>query len=120
MSAALLKTRSRRLGKPEGRVRCKTHLRWVAGQPCCVCGRRDVQVHHLTCGPEAKARGLKAGDDQTVPLCILHHDPNSAISLHHAGDERAWWARFRLNPIAIAAEMWRASRAGTDLLGQQR
>ena len=45
-------------------------------------------------------------DEFTVPLCNGHHD-----SLHHTGDERAWWARHGiLDPLKFAARLWAASR----------
>jgi hypothetical protein len=106
----LAKTLSRPVGAVKtSRVRDKRHLAYVASWPCCVpaCGLEGVQVHHLTCGPEPKARGLKAGDDQTVPLCRGHHD-----SLHARGDERAFWAEVGFDAIAYAAQLWAESRAG--------
>jgi len=55
------------------RIRSKPHMAYVASLPCIVCGWHEVQVHHLTCGREAKARGLKASDSATLPLCAADH-----------------------------------------------
>lgn len=90
------------------RVRSRRHLDWVATLCCAVPGcpiaHRDTVVpHHLTCGPEPKARGLKASDIWTVPLCYRHHGPGVAGSLHERGDERAWWADKGLDPIVMAS-----------------
>ena len=42
-------------GEPK-RVRCKEHLRFVASQPCLICGRSPSHAHHLR---YAQSRGLK-------------------------------------------------------------
>jgi hypothetical protein len=86
------------------RLRDKAHLAFVASQPCLVCGRRPAQAHHLRFAQQ-RALGLKVSDEFTVPLCNGHHD-----SLHHTGDERAWWARNGiLDPLKMAARLWAAS-----------
>jgi hypothetical protein len=55
------------------RVRSKEHLRYVATQPCVICGRTPSHPHHLR---HAQPRGLalKVSDEFTVPLCAIHHD----------------------------------------------
>ena len=87
--------------KPE-RHRCQAHLKWVATIPCIACTNGNItperyrtgevvaQAHHLTIA-QPKARGMRAGDQWVLPLCQRHHDPNTPGSLHHAGNERAWW-----------------------------
>lgn len=58
----------------------KEHLLFVSRQECFVknCGGSEcngpIQVHHLL-KPSDKKKGLsfKAGDDQTIPLCMHHH-----------------------------------------------
>ena len=89
----------------EQRVRDKAHLAFVANEPCLVCGRRPAQAHHIRFA-QPSALGLKVSDEFTVPLCNGHHD-----SLHHTGDERAWWARHGiLDPLKLASRLWEASR----------
>ena len=89
----------------EKRVRDKAHLAFVANEPCLVCGRRPAQAHHIRFA-QPSALGLKVSDEFTVPLCNGHHD-----SLHHTGDERAWWARHGiLDPLKFASRLWEASR----------
>ena len=62
------------------RARSKTHLVWVADQPCEVCQADDVQAHHLlTAQPKAMSR--KAGYQWVVPLCCFHH-----AMLHSVGE----------------------------------
>ena len=54
------------------RIRCKEHLRFVASQPCLICGRVPSHAHHVR---YAQSRGLslKVSDEFTVPLCAIHH-----------------------------------------------
>ena len=92
------------------RLRSAKHMAFVGSLRCSVCPRANAtQVHHLTCGPELKARGLKASDCWTVPLCHAHHDAQSMGSVHHAGDETAWWNSKERDPIEIAATLWAMS-----------
>jgi hypothetical protein len=82
------------------RVRSKEHLRFVAQQPCLICGRTPAQAHHLR---YAQPRGLalKVSDEFTVPLCAIHHSEN-----HATGDERRWWQERKIDPLSVAAELW--------------
>jgi hypothetical protein len=118
MSDGLLlsKTRSRRQDKKPGRIRSEQHLRWVASLPCAIagCPNRDAQAHHLTCGPEPKARGLKASDCWVLPLCVIHHS-----ALHMRGDERAWWASQNFEPLPCCALLWALSVAAGRWKGFQ-
>jgi DNA recombination protein Rad52 len=90
------------------RFRDKTHLQFVASQPCLICGRHPSHAHHLTF---AQSRGLsmKVSDEYTVPLCAVHHD-----DLHRNGPEPAWWGTRNLDPISVAAEFWNQSRQKVD------
>lgn len=51
----------------------KQHLQYVASQPCMICGHRPVQAHHLLMPNTGFRGGVKAGDDDSVPLCFKHH-----------------------------------------------
>ena len=55
------------LSEPK-RIRSKEHLRFVARQPCLICGRSPSHAHHVR---YAQSRGLalKVSDEFTVPLC---------------------------------------------------
>lgn len=83
------------------RQRSKAHLAYVGAQPCCAgtCYGGPVQVHHVTYA-QPRARGLKVSDAYTVPTCLRHHLEA------HAGDERAFWRRFGIDPLAVAEELW--------------
>ena len=54
------------------RERDRNHLRFVASQPCLVCGRSPSDPHHIKFA-EQRAMGRKVSDRFTVPLCRLHH-----------------------------------------------
>ena len=86
------------------RLRDKAHLKFVASQPCLVCGRQPTDPHHLRFA-QPRAMGLKVSDEFTVPLCRGHHR-----QLHQAGDERTWWERLQLNALEIARGLWEQSR----------
>jgi hypothetical protein len=86
------------------RIRSKEHLRFVATQPCVICGRTPAHAHHIR---YAQPRGLslKVSDEFTVPLCAIHHSEN-----HATGDERRWWQERKIDPLTVAAELWRKRR----------
>jgi recombination DNA repair RAD52 pathway protein len=86
------------------RVRSKEHLRFVAGQPCLICGRTPAHAHHIRYA-QAKGVALKVSDEFTVPLCAIHHSQN-----HATGDERRWWQERKIDPVAIAHQLWTQSR----------
>jgi Protein of unknown function (DUF968) len=54
------------------RQRDREHLRFVAKQPCLVCGRQPCDPHHLRF---AQQRGVaqKVSDEFALPLCRAHH-----------------------------------------------
>ena len=86
------------------RIRCKEHLRFVASQPCVICGRLPSHAHHVR---YAQSRGLslKVSDEFTVPLCAIHHD-----NIHTTGKEQEWWHERNIDPLKVANALWRHSR----------
>lgn len=93
------------LSEPK-RIRDPEHLRFVAKQPCLICGRNRAQAHHLTFA-QPGAMGRKVSDEFTVPLCAAHHQ-----ALHQRGDERAFWTEVEIDPIEHAARLWKPRRRG--------
>jgi hypothetical protein len=87
------------------RLRDKEHCRFVAMQPCLVCGRTPSEAHHIRFA-QPRALGRKVSDEYTVPVCRVHHR-----DLHGYGDEASWWAGIGIDPLLIALELWRGSRA---------
>jgi hypothetical protein len=86
------------------RLRDKDHLRFVASQPCLVCGRSPADAHHLRF-TQPRAMGLKVSDEFTVPLCRTHHR-----DIHSFGDEVAWWERRAIDPLAMSRMLWVSTR----------
>jgi hypothetical protein len=82
------------------RERDRHHLRFVAAQPCLVCGRSPTDAHHIKFA-QLPAMGRKVSDRFTVPICRLHHS-----ELHRRGNERAWWQTHAIDPLPIAASLW--------------
>jgi hypothetical protein len=95
------------VGEPR-RIRSKEHLRFVAQQPCVICGRKPAHAHHVR---YAQPRGLalKVSDEFTVPLCATHHS-----EIHGTGDERQWWVKRGIDPLEIAGDLWKASTGMKD------
>jgi hypothetical protein len=56
------------------RIRCKEHLRYVASQPCVICGRSPSYAHHVRYA-QRRGLGIKVSDEFTVPL---RHTPHPA------------------------------------------
>jgi Rad52/22 family double-strand break repair protein len=90
------------------RLRDKAYLKFVASQPCLVCGRQPSDPHHLRFA-QPRAIGLKVSDEFAVPLCRGHHR-----QLHQAGDEIAWWKTQRVNALEIARGLWEKTHAATE------
>jgi hypothetical protein len=86
------------------RHRDKAHLKFVASQPCLVCGRSPADAHHLRF-TQLRAMGRKVSDEFTVPLCRTHHRDN-----HRFGDEVTWWERRAIDPIATSRLLWVSTR----------
>lgn len=87
------------LSEPKRR-RDRDHLRFVASQPCLVCGRMPSQAHHVRLA-QPRALGRKVSDEFTVPLCAIHHH-----DLHMKGNEAEWWWGHNIEPLAVAEKLW--------------
>ena len=86
------------------RLRDKAHLKFVASQPCLVCGRQPSDPHHLRFA-QSRALGMKVSDEFTVPLCRGHHR-----QLHQTGNEAGWWENLRIDALGIAKDLWKQTR----------
>ena len=82
------------------RIRDRDHVRFVAKQPCLICGRQPSDAHHVRFA-QRPALGRKVSDEFTVPLCRGHHR-----EVHRCGDEPVWWLKVRINPMVKARELW--------------
>lgn len=88
------------------RQRNREHVRFVARQSCLVCGRQPCDPHHLRFA-QPRGLGQKVSDEFTVPLCRAHHRER-----HRGSDERLWWQRYGIEPLAIATALWSATCVG--------
>jgi hypothetical protein len=85
------------------RIRSQEHLRFVASQPCLICGRSPSNAHHVRYA-QSKGLSLKVSDEFTVPLCAIHHH-----HIHTTGKEREWWQERNIDPLKIADALWKKS-----------
>jgi ERF superfamily len=92
------------------RYRNREHLRYVAQQPCLVCGRKPSDSHHLGF-TQPRALGRKVSDEFAVPLCRGHHR-----AAHRSRDELVWWRQVGIDPIKVARRLWKETRG----MGQRR
>jgi ERF superfamily len=93
------------LALPEPRrIRDKAHIKFIAKQPCLICGRNPSDAHHLRFA-QHRAIGRKVSDEFTVPLCRVHHR-----EAHDSADEVAWWQRGRVNALTQARNFWLKTR----------
>ena len=75
--------------------------RWmsrVAALPCCICGSRPVQVHHIREGQGASQR---AQDTLTIPLCHDHHQGANGI---HGLGRKGFYARYKRDELDYLAD----------------
>jgi hypothetical protein len=86
------------------RIRNRDHIRYVAKQPCLICGRQPCDAHHLRF-TQSRALGRKVSDEFTVPLCRGHHR-----EVHRYGDEAAWWNKASIDPTVNARALWLETR----------
>jgi ERF superfamily protein len=99
------------LSKPV-RERDRNHLRFVASQPCLICGRAPSDAHHLKFA-EQPAMGRKVSDKFTVPVCRIHHR-----DLHRRGNERSWWEAQGIDPLPIASNLWLTSHSDDSAVNE--
>jgi hypothetical protein len=59
-----------------------------------------IHAHHI-CYAQPKGLAPKVSDQFTVPLCAIHHTEN-----HATGNEKVWWEQYKIDPLAVAAELW--------------
>ena len=104
-AAAQPTTVQRRVTAKTIRLRDKEHCKFVATQPCVVCGRTPAEAHHIRFA-QPRALNRKVSDEYTVPVCRVHHR-----ELHRYGDEASWWAGVNIDPLPIALGLWRRSQS---------
>jgi hypothetical protein len=93
------------------RQEMRDHLKFIRGLRCLVCPSRNwlnIQAAHIRAASPAygkRSTGLaeKSSDQWTLPLCANHH------AEQHQGNELAFWARYGIDPFAVALALFGAS-----------
>lgn len=91
--------------KPKRR-KCAQHLAWVRQQPCCVCGGRDISVHHLIHYRIPDKIGRR-DDKYVIPICRVSHD--LAQGVHGPEGEIGFLESRGVNGYAVALELFERS-----------
>ena len=90
---------------------------WVARQPCIICAREPVEVHHVL-GSTAKENGVAIGQWCVLPVCHKCHtdeipvtDKQTQVLLFVRTLLREYWRKFREVPLTadelMAVLTWR-------------
>jgi hypothetical protein len=93
-------------GEPR-RYRSKSHLRFIAQQPCLICAKRPSDPHHIRYA-QPRALGRKVSGEYVAPLCRAHHR-----AIHRTGDERLFWQQAGIDALAVSRRLWTTTR-GVD------
>lgn len=92
------------------RQRDETHLRYLRTLDCCVCHNNisteatHIRMSDASIGKVNPGVGAKPSDKYAVPLCGECHRKQHAM-----GDERKFWASVRIDPIAVAKQLYAVS-----------
>ena len=98
------RTTASRIAAKAIRLRDKEHCKFVALQPCIVCGRTPSEAHHIRFAQPRRSAARSATNTRSRSVGLHHRD------LHGYGDEASWWAAVNIDPLPIALELWRRSR----------
>ena len=88
------------------------YLEKIRQLPCCVCGEPPRSDPHHLQSTGQRGMALRSTDDNTVPLCRMHHD---ALHARPSTKERDWFASYGIKPLTLAAALW-ASRHDLDAM----
>jgi hypothetical protein len=100
-------------GRRRPRVNAASHLLWIRTLPCLATGQSaHVEAAHVRFpsaryGKRETGMSEKPDDRWTVPLCADKH--RLATDAQHAGNERAFWKRIGIDPLAVALALWGCS-----------
>lgn len=92
------------------------HLAYVRKQPCCIpnCRRGNIEAAHIRMRRADMSKdvgmGEKPHDMYTVPLCNHHHQSGPQAQ-HKITEQRFWFELHKLDPFAIALQLWHESGA---------
>ena len=100
------------------RERNETHLHFLRGLPCLLCGdNTSTEAAHIRMVDRSVAKPMtgiatKCDDRFTVPLCGTHHRQQ-----HEFGDEQRYWAGRGIDPVKVALALY--SVTGDQERGEQ-
>jgi hypothetical protein len=86
------------------RVKDSKHLDFIRSQPCCICGDNTtteaahIRTSNLALGKDDFGWG-RPSDKWVLPLCNSHH------RLQHTMNEMKFWAKYGIDPFALAITM---------------
>jgi len=90
-----------------------TYLDLIRQLPCILSGRPAEAAHiryaDSRYGKAETGAARKPDDRWCLPLAPELHRLNTGCQ-HDAGDERAWWAQFKIDPLAICSILWGKNR----------
>jgi hypothetical protein len=95
--------------RKRSRALARDHLKFVRNLPCLISGeRKNVDAAHVRYvdhrfGKRMTGGSEKPDDKWTVPLRRDLHEEQ------HGGNERAFWQRHGVDPVAVAAALWAVS-----------
>lgn len=97
-------------GQRQPRERDDAFLALLRQLPCLRCNQVPSEAAHIRLtapGKPITGKGMKPSDRYAVPLCSECHTI-SPDSQHRIG-EKKFWARLRIDPLQVAAELYAAA-----------
>jgi hypothetical protein len=90
-----------------------TYLDLIRQLPCILSGRPAEAAHiryaDAKHGKADTGAARKPDDKWCLPLAPELHRMHKGCQ-HDAGDERAWWAQFGIDPLEVCSRLWGKSR----------
>ena len=97
-------------------IRSNAHLDFIRDLPCILCIKKQQKQQHPTEAAHVNysdhkagkfnARGIKAGDNWTVPLCSECHRGRNG---QHSHGERKFWSDRGIDPLEVSSHLWAIS-----------
>ncbi len=100
------------------RVHNEAHLARIRTLPCLRCGRLNeseaahIRYGSLLHGKRDTGMAEKPDDRWTVPLCASCH--RTSQGAQHKSNEKQWWARLGIDPLATAAFLYSHLSVGDE------
>lgn len=113
-------------GQRQPRVKDARYLGFLHELPCVICGARVVEAAHIRFadperGKPYTGKAEKPSDKWALPLCSYDH--REGPDAQHRSNERAWWDRQGIDPIALCEALYAISgdvAQGEQIIAQAR